>query len=607
MQGSSFLRPDPTASSPTRMRLAPLQHSPSANAARVHVPTQSEVNARLGGSFSVFNQYATKNLSAMMLQMMERAVTEQPADMNQFMIDFLLEHGGGGGGGGDDAAISAADLQKLQGENEGMLGEYAALSAELSQVKAQLPAASQLSTTLAIIKPDAVAAGATDAVLAAIEQDGFDVVRRLDLRMSLRQAQAFYAEHEGKPFFANLCRFMSSGPAVVLQLERLGAVWAWRSLIGPTATPNAKLVAPQSLRARFGTDGTRNACHGAANAADAEREVSFFFGGPVEDTLAMIKPCSSCREEEIVAALRAADFQVVARVRTTLSKKRAEAFYAEHEGRPFFGGLVDFMSSGPVVALWLRREDGIKHWRRTIGPTDSNKARAEAPRSLRARYGTDGRRNALHGSDSDASAQRELKFWFGARPVVFSGPSGAGKSTVIGKLMEAYPGKFGFSVSHTTREPRAGEVDGVHYHFVGKEEIQAEIGGGGFVEHALVHGNYYGTSFRAVRDVSGAGKICLLDIDKQGVQNVKEQGEFEPYYVFVRPPSLAALEKRLRARGTETERNLQLRLNNAAGELAFGAENGGANFDLTVVNDDLEVATAQLIAQFQQWFAWSLL
>ena len=111
----------------------------------------------------------------------------------------------------------------------------------------------------------------------------------------------------------------------------------------------------------------------------------------------------------------------------------------------------------------------------------------------------------------------------------------------------------------------------------------------------------------AVRDVSGAGKICLLDIDKQGVQNVKKQGEFEPYYVFVRPPSLAALEKRLRARGTETERNLQLRLNNAAGELAFGAENGGANFDLTVVNDDLEVATAQLIAQFQQWFACSLL
>ena len=155
MQDTSFLRPDPSPASPTRLRLAPLQHSPSQSAARVHVPSQSEVDARLGGSFSVFNQYATKNLSGMMRQMMERAVTEQPVDMNQFMIDFLLEHGGGGHAA-DVSSSSTADVQRLEAENESMLGEYAELAAELAQMKAQLPSASQLGTTLAIIKPDAM-------------------------------------------------------------------------------------------------------------------------------------------------------------------------------------------------------------------------------------------------------------------------------------------------------------------------------------------------------------------------------------------------------------------------------------------------------------------
>jgi hypothetical protein len=100
-------------------------------------------------------------------------------------------------------------------------------------------------------------------------------------------------------------------------------------------------------------------------------------------------------------------------------------------------------------------------------------------------------------------------------PVVIAGPSGVGKGTLIGKLLQAFPGAFGFSVSHTTRAPRPGEVDGKDYHFTTLPLMEAAIARGEFLEHAKVHGNYYGTSFAAVKDVAGAGKICLLDIDIQ--------------------------------------------------------------------------------------------
>ena len=101
------------------------------------------------------------------------------------------------------------------------------------------------------------------------------------------------------------------------------------------------------------------------------------------------------------------------------------------------------------------------------------------------------------------------------RPVVVCGPSGVGKGTLLNRLMAEHPESFGFSVSHTTRQPRAGEVDGVHYHFVKKEDMEAAITRGEFIEYARVHSNMYGTSVKGVEDVRAAGKTCLLDIDVQ--------------------------------------------------------------------------------------------
>ncbi|CAM9447698.1 unnamed protein product, partial [Choristocarpus tenellus] len=154
-------------------------------------------------------------------------------------------------------------------------------------------------------------------------------------------------------------------------------------------------------------------------------------------------------------------------------------------------------------------------------------------------------------------------------PVVIAGPSGVGKGTIIRRLMELFPNKFAFSCSHTTRSRREGEEDGVHYHFATRESMQEAIDKGEFIEHAEVHGNLYGTSVAAVEELSGNGKICVLDIDVQGVQAVKK-ANLEPYYVFVTPPSMEVLEQRLRDRGTEDKESVIRRLGKAKEEMDYG-------------------------------------
>jgi len=185
------------------------------------------------------------------------------------------------------------------------------------------------------------------------------------------------------------------------------------------------------------------------------------------------------------------------------------------------------------------------------------------------------------------------------RPVVIAGPSGVGKGTLIELLRQKYPTHFGFSVSHTTRQPREGEENGVHYNFTTVETMKKEIDEGKFVEYAEVHGNYYGTSIEAVETVRSKGKICILDIDVQGVRNVKKS-TLDAIYVFVAPPSMEELEKRLRGRGTESEEAVLKRLGNAKEELDYGL--GEGNFDRVFTNDDLQQTFDSMVEQFKEWY-----
>lgn len=157
----------------------------------------------------------------------------------------------------------------------------------------------------------------------------------------------------------------------------------------------------------------------------------------------------------------------------------------------------------------------------------------------------------------------------GPRPLVLCGPSGSGKSSLLKRLMDEYPDTFGFSVSHTTRKPRPGEEHGVHYFYVTREEMVKRVDNEEFLETAEFSGNMYGTSIAAVELVQAAGKVCVLDIEIEGVKQIKKS-HLNAFYVFVEPPSIEELERRLRGRGTETEESLRLRLETARQEIVFG-------------------------------------
>ncbi|KAJ2396879.1 guanylate kinase [Coemansia sp. RSA 2531] len=178
------------------------------------------------------------------------------------------------------------------------------------------------------------------------------------------------------------------------------------------------------------------------------------------------------------------------------------------------------------------------------------------------------------------------------KPIVVFGPSGTGKSTLLKRLFAEYPTEFGFSVSNTTRKPRTGETNGVDYHFLSREDFIAAIELKKFIEHAEFSGNMYGTTVQAVKDVADSGRICILDIDVQGVKSVKNT-DLGARFVFVAPPSEEELERRLRSRGTDDESSILKRLDAAKSELDYGNQKGSC--DIKIVNDDLENAYKRLV------------
>ncbi|MBR6677790.1 MAG: guanylate kinase [Oscillospiraceae bacterium] len=172
---------------------------------------------------------------------------------------------------------------------------------------------------------------------------------------------------------------------------------------------------------------------------------------------------------------------------------------------------------------------------------------------------------------------------------IISGPSGVGKSTILHKLFERRHNLY-FSVSATTRGPREGEVDGKHYHFTSAEDFKCMIGEDAFLEHAEFVGNYYGTPKRYVYEAMERGEDVILDIELQGAIQVHEKMP-EAIRVFILPPSLEELERRLVSRGTETAEKIQGRLTRAKVEFE-----SAHTYDYIVINDDVEHAVSELDA-----------
>ena len=174
--------------------------------------------------------------------------------------------------------------------------------------------------------------------------------------------------------------------------------------------------------------------------------------------------------------------------------------------------------------------------------------------------------------------------------LVLSGPSGAGKSSLINKIFNDIGSTY-FSISTTTRPMREGEVDGVHYHFVSLEEFKREIEEEMFLEYALVHGNYYGTSISPVKKALKEGKLVIFDIDVQGHDAVQNRLADITTSVFITTPTLNELKRRLLNRSTDSEEIIAKRLDMATREVQRISE-----YDFLIVNDDLDAAAEVLIS-----------
>ena len=172
---------------------------------------------------------------------------------------------------------------------------------------------------------------------------------------------------------------------------------------------------------------------------------------------------------------------------------------------------------------------------------------------------------------------------------IVAAPSGAGKSTLVNALLAREPGIV-LSISHTTRAPRPGDVDGVQYHFVDRATFKRMVAHGDFLEHADVFGNCYGTSRGAVEPILKAGRDVLLEIDWQGAEQVRRAMP-ECVSIFILPPSRIELERRLRARATDSEATIEKRLAASREEIAHAHA-----FDCIVVNDHFDDAVAALQA-----------
>ena len=174
--------------------------------------------------------------------------------------------------------------------------------------------------------------------------------------------------------------------------------------------------------------------------------------------------------------------------------------------------------------------------------------------------------------------------------LVFYGPSGVGKSTLIKMLMKKYPNAFSFTISHTTREPRSGESDGIEYYFNDRDVFLEKVIMGEFIEWTEFSSNLYGTSKNAIYDATKLGQTCILDLDLNGVKSMKELDEFNINFILVKPTSFDELRKRLEYRNTDIN-VLEERIKQATIDFHTIDEK---EFDLILINDNLETTFDKL-------------
>ncbi len=276
--------------------------------------------------------------------------------------------------------------------------------------------------TLAIIKPDCVSKMAE--IFVRVTEEDFIICQAKMVQLSQKEVAEFYTEHEGKPFFPKLVNFMSEGPIVAFEITGENAVLRWREVLGPTDSTKARQEAPTSIRAQFGTDTTRNACHGSDSTESAKREAEFFFGAKTrrkntarfgDCTLGIIRPhvFMDGHVGQIMKDIRAAGLEITALQLHYMEKANAEEFYEVYKGVVSeYNSMVEELTSGPCIAMEIRGSNAHATFRELVGPGDPEIARHLRPDTLRAKYGNDKIRNALHCTDLPDDKLLEVEYFF---------------------------------------------------------------------------------------------------------------------------------------------------------------------------------------------------
>ena len=276
--------------------------------------------------------------------------------------------------------------------------------------------------TLGIIKPDCLSK--LGDIFDRVMSERFIICQAKMVQLSPKEAGEFYVEHEGKPFYERLINFMTSGPIVAFEITGEEAVTKWREIIGPTDSAVARQDAPRSIRAQFGTDTTRNACHGSDSPESSKREIEFFFGPKSrrkntarfgDCTLGIIKPHAVMDglTGKIIKEITAAGLQVTALQLHYMEKANADEFYEVYKGVVAeYNSMVEELTSGPCIAMEISGSNAHATFRELVGPVDPEIARHLRPHTLRAKFGQDKLRNAIHCTDLPDDNILEVEYFF---------------------------------------------------------------------------------------------------------------------------------------------------------------------------------------------------
>ncbi|XP_075827189.1 thioredoxin domain-containing protein 3 [Microtus pennsylvanicus] len=257
--------------------------------------------------------------------------------------------------------------------------------------------------TLALLRPE-VYEDRKDDVLDIIQKEGFTILMQRQILLSEEEARTVCKSYENEEYFNKLLAYMSSNPSYVLVLLRAKALEYWKELMGPKTVEEAFASDPESLCAQFATGNFPiNQFYGSSSRAVAEKEIEYFF--PPQSTLALIKPHVTQEQRlEILRAIKEAGFEITMLKETLLIPERANKVYFKITGKEFYKNVLEVLASGTSIVMVLTKWNAVAEWRRMMGPVDPEEAKLLSPNSLRANYGLDILRNAVHGASNASEA-----------------------------------------------------------------------------------------------------------------------------------------------------------------------------------------------------------